>query len=187
MNREAEKTQASAIPRVNQTEKPRPTYFQWMRLGCALHFGILFVLLPGVIAFAVFQTYMRQLRYEPVQGTVVKSLAEPCEDGMFSPTITFSYTVDRRKYWQGKYRDDFGRMCTKKQKVEALLAQYPPGSTVDAWYDPEAPSLAVIDRSMGMMQYGVLIILGGFSVILALAWWFQRLNRARAVNGGPLI
>ena len=159
---------------MDDNEPKRRTYLQWVLLGSGLHLGVLFILVAGMMGYIVLQSTLRQTRYEPVQGKILRSIAEPCPDGMFTPVIAFSYTVDRRRYNTGKYRDDFGDVCLNKAEVEQILAQYPPGSTIEAWYDPQQPQLAVIDRSMGMLQYGYLIVMSGFVVIFSLAWWFRR-------------
>lgn len=163
----------------------RRSYFEWVRIGFAIHVGVLVLLFGGLFGFIVFQSYLRQWRYEPVQATILKSVAEPCEDGMFTPDIQFAYTVDRRRYTGGKYRDDFGRVCLREPEVEEILQRYPQGAVIDVWYDPKNPKLAVIDRSMGWLHYGFLIVLGGFVVMVGLPiWLFKRSRRGsnEAVN-----
>ena len=131
------------------------------------------------MAFILVQSYRRQLRWEAVQGTILKSVAERCEDGLFRPDIRFSYTVNRRRYNDGKYRDDFVHVCYEKVEVDAILSQYPHGAVVDAWYDPRNPSLAVLDRSLGSVHYGLMIVMCCVVVACAFVLFSIRRHRAR--------
>jgi hypothetical protein len=48
-------------------------------------------------------------------------VAEPCEDGMFSAKVVFSYTVNRRKHFTGQLRNDFGQICRTEDEVQQIL------------------------------------------------------------------
>ena len=161
------------------------SYFEWVRIGFLLHFCVLFLLMAGLIGFIFFQSFLRQMRYEPVQGTILISKAEPCPDGMFTPKITFSYTVDRMTYTTGKYRDDGMQVCLKEAEVNELLARFPQGAVVDTWFDPNHVKLAVLDRSLGIVQKIFLIIVAGFSVILLIAMWFRHREKIKRAPVAP--
>lgn len=155
----------------------RLSFTQRVRLLVTVKLLVAFVLFGVLIGYVLFKSYIRQLRLQAVQATITTSKLEPCPDGMFSVDIRFSYTVDRLPYKSDKYRDDFGKLSLKKNEAEAILNKYPMGAQVEAWFDPEHPKYAVLDRSMGRVQNGFLIVAAGFAVILTLAYLW-RPNRA---------
>ena len=159
----------------NQNTSSR-SLLKWHAIGIGLKLTLLFGLVASVIGYVVFQSFLRQLRCEPIDATILTAKLEPCPDGMFSVDIRFAYTIERQRFTTGKYRDDFGTMCLKKDEAEEIINQYPQGRQVQAWYDPEHPKYAVLDRSLGMVHKCYLIVMGGFAVILTLAWLFRRTN-----------
>ncbi|QDU79030.1 hypothetical protein Pla110_07340 [Polystyrenella longa] len=139
----------------------------------------LFLLVGGTGGYLIFGSYIRSWSYEPVPGVITKSSLESCGMDGFAEEIRFSYQVDGKEYYQGRLREDFGKFCDKKQAIQELLDEYPVGSNVEAWYDPDQPSHAVIDRSMGQIQWVMGCVLIGFSVILLIAWLMQYSNLKR--------
>lgn len=77
------------------------TYWQWGRLGLTWQIGILLITESSLLVYVVFQTSVRRLRCEPIQGTIIKSNLKPCENGLFSVDIAFRYTVERIPYNRG--------------------------------------------------------------------------------------
>lgn len=149
------------------------SWLQRVRFMVTLKLLVVFVLVGGLIGFVMFQSYFRQHRLESVPAVIRTSRLEPCPDGMFYVDIRFSYTVDRLPFKSDMYRDDFGKLCLKKEEAEAILRHYPLGGQVEASFDPEQPDYAVLDRSMGTFQKGVLTVAGGFAVILSLMFLFR--------------
>lgn len=86
---------------------------------------------------------------------------------MYYPAVTYSYTVDGTAY--------SGNMIRLNQESSARLqdateraAQYPVGSTVTVHYNPQNPSVAVLDTSFSILLYGFIV----FSMVFtALASW----------------
>ncbi len=118
-------------------------YLQRVRFVVTLKLLVAFTVLGSLIGYVVFNSYIRQIRLESVQATITTSRLSPCPDGMVSVDIRFSFTVDRLPYNSGKYRDDFGKLCLKKDEAEVILRQYPLGAQVETWFDPEHPRCAV--------------------------------------------
>lgn len=141
------------------------TYWQWVRLGLTWQLGVLLIMVSSLLLYVVLQTTLRRLRCEPIQGTIIKSKLKPCEDDLFSVDILFRYTVDRIPYNKGKYRDDFVEQCLSEAEAKAILARYPPGQQVEAWYDPKHPKYAVLDRSMSIFHKVFLGVVGGLVVL----------------------
>jgi len=156
-------------------QQPRQlTFLQRVRLLVTVKLLLGVLLVSAVVGYVLFQSWIRQLRLEPIQATITASKLEPCPDGMFSVDIRFSYTIDRVPYRTGMYRDDFGKLCLKKEEAEAILRKYPQGAQAEAWFDPEHPKYAVLERSKGTLEMGFLIVVGGFAIILSLILFLRR-------------
>lgn len=165
------------------------TYWQWVRVGLTWQIGILLISVSSLLVYVVFQISVRRLRCEPIQATIIKSNLKPCEDGLFSVDIAFRYTVERIPYNKGKYRDDFVEQCLSEPEAKKILARYPPGQKVDAWYDPKQPKYAVLDRSMGMFDKGLLGFTGGLivlSLIVILLFIRRRIAKAPPLTNTEL-
>lgn len=87
----------------------------------------------------------------------------------FIADLKFEYWVDGQVQWLERTRSG-----TRPEMTE-VFAQYPLGKKVDVYFDPEKPSLAVIDRDQGKIVNkiatgsGVLFaLLGLYLVCLAL-------------------
>lgn len=152
-----------------------------IKIGGSAWLIIILLLLAGGIGFLVLKSYFRSRSFEPVSGVIIKSVMIPCESevGGFHADIRFSYTVDRREYFDGRFRYDFGKMCERKETVQALIDQYPQGKKVDAWYDPNSPKMAVIDRSLGKPEKVFLAVMGGFLLFFLIVWRMQVANERR--------
>lgn len=141
----------------------------------------IFLLLVSGIGFVAFGPLVRTWSYEPIAGVIVQSKMEYCgmELSGYSEEIRFAYTVGDREYFDGRLRQDFARMCEPKETIAAILERYPEGSTVQGWYDPKRPEVAVITRTPGTMQWVFIAVLGGFLFIFACIWGIQRSNARR--------
>ena len=139
------------------------------------------ILILGIIGFIVFRPTALMWNYQPIDGVIIQSDMESCGgagDGYY-PVVKFSYSIGDRTYLSGDLRRDFARMCYSKQEAAELLKQYPVGTPVHSWFDPDKLRIAVIDRSFGAIQWGVFLVAGGFMVILLLAALFVRSNRIK--------
>jgi len=139
------------------------------------------LLILGIIGFIVFRPTALMWNYQPIDGVIIQSDMESCGgagDGYY-PVVKFSYSIGDRTYLNGDLRRDFARMCHSKQDAVELLKQYPVGTPVDGWYDPDKPRIAVIDRSLGAIQWGFLLVAGGFAAILSFAAFSVRRNQRR--------
>jgi hypothetical protein len=68
------------------------------------------------------------------------------EDGpdthSYSPRITYRYTVAGQTYQSNRY--SFGASTPNRRSAEEIVASYHPGTTINAHYNPEKPSEAVL-------------------------------------------
>ena len=151
------------------------------KISALVWFMALFLLVAGGVGFLVLNAHFRSRSFEPVSGVIIKSVLQPCDSevGGFHADVRFSYTVNRRQYFAGRLRNDFGTMCEKKEIVQPLLDQYPVGKQIDAWYDPESPRMAVIDRSLGKPEKLFLVVIGGFMLFFVVVWRIQIANGRR--------
>ena len=114
--------------------------------------GCLFVLL--VIALGGWHMYQLTRVWESSDwqkstGLVVSSTSVPGTLVSFVsyPEVEYTYTVKEQRYksqnlaWGSAYR------LTRTGAAQAA-ARYPVGTQVDIYYDPDAPSDAVLDRSL---------------------------------------
>lgn len=171
MNRPCDHTAADSGPRSNWLERVRDN--SW------IGFLGLFLFLGTVVGYFIFGSTIRSLRYLPVEGRVLESGMEPCDSNGFMEQIRFAYFVDGREYRDGRLRIDWGKFCDREEAIQAILKNYPAGQQVQGWYDPQNPSLAVIDRSPGQLQWIFAGVLCGFGAILMIAWMFHRSEQNR--------
>lgn len=100
------------------------------------------------------------LQWPSVQGTVLSSelvLDSSGEASTYTPTVTYAYVVNGRPLTCAKVQ--YSSTTSKK-----VLAKYPKGSAVQVFYDPQAPSTAVLERggsTRGMMFGGIAVAVGG--------------------------
>lgn len=169
----------------DRQQPKRLSFLQRVRLLITLKLLLGFLIVSAVVGYVLLQSWIRQLRLEPVQATITMSKLEPCPDGMYSVDIRFSYTIDRVPFRTGKYRDDFRKLCLRKEEAEAILRKYPQGARVEAWFDPKHPKYAILDRSMGTLQKGYLIVVGCFAVIFSIILFLRRRQqRSLPFQGG---
>ena len=62
------------------------------------------------------------------------------------PDIVFRYSVGAESFTSRRFGPK--TMCAEKDYVDRLVAQFPPGKSVDAWYDKKSPRFAVLSRKM---------------------------------------
>ncbi len=133
------------------------------------------LLLATIIGGYMFLPWFETRGFQAIEGTIAKSEMKSCgEPGMYHEAIRFSYTVDGHKYLNGRLRKDFALMCEGEKKIQEILDQYPVGAKVNAWYNPNVPSVAIIDRSLGTMQKIFLAVFSAFVGFFLLIWWGAR-------------
>ncbi len=157
------------------------TYLNWLKINSTSWIILHLLLILGISGFIVFWSTAQMWNYQPIEGVIVQSKMESCGgtgDGYY-PVVKFSYLIGERTYVDGDLRRDFAKMCYSKQEVSEQLNRYLIGTVVQGWYDPDNPRIAIIDRSLGTIQWGFLIVAGGFATIFSLAALFARSNRIK--------
>jgi hypothetical protein len=82
----------------------------------------------------------------------------------YKPNVQFQYLVDGRIYRSKKF--SFGQSTfAKRSSAEKIANRYPGGSTVDVWYKPQEPGIAVLEPGGGWTTSFVLL---GVGVVFAM-------------------
>ena len=148
-----------------------------LAIGCVTVF--LLMLVVGFCGFGGWGVYQQfRVRYFlPVQGEVTHSEVEVNRDSdgsTFYPDIRFRYTVDGQIHDTGQYSiqviSSSGR--SGKQKV---VRRYPVGSKVEAWYDPDQPEVAVINKSFSFFPV-IFLALGVIVLGIIIGIWVRRIK-----------
>ena len=146
-------------------------------IGCVTVF--LLMLVVGFCGFGGWGVYQQfRVRYFlPVQGEVTHSEVEVNRDSdgsTFYPDIRFRYQVAGQQHDTGQYRiqviSSSGR--SGKQKV---VRRYPVGSKVEAWYDPDQPEVAVINKSFSFFPV-IFLAIGVIVLGLVIGHWVWRIG-----------
>lgn len=74
----------------------------------------------------------------------------------YYPSITYRWTVNGQTYTGSQYQiganaDSYYR--AEREKAEAEVAKYPAGTAIPVYYDPDAPSTAVLVRDVSAGVY----------------------------------
>lgn len=94
------------------------------------------------------QTFAHE-NFQPVQARVLEAeVNSRTRDNRTSyrPSIRYRYEVDGKGYKTRRY-SYYNNSSRSKSDIEAIVAEYPVGGTVTAYYNPENPKRAVLDNS----------------------------------------
>ncbi len=130
-------------------------------------FGVLLLAVAMYFTYAIHWSVWRQneahRRFRPVTAEVVSARVRSTSAGTGSsrttsyiPEIEYRYTVEGRQYTSDKFRF-MGAGHGSYGSAAAVANAYPVGKAIPAYYDPDDPAVAVLDRSpIGTtMLYGV--------------------------------
>lgn len=81
----------------------------------------------------------------------------------YSIDITYRYTVDGKQYESKRYDCNAFTSSSGRSGKEAVVAQYPAGSSTFCYYDPSNPSMAVLNR-----DFSLATLVGLFPLIFVL-------------------
>ena len=147
---------------------------------------ILFVLvavaiLTGVGGWFLYNDWRVNNEFLPVEATIITSEVGVHSDSdgtTYYPDIAFSYEVDGNLYSSGNYRND-GVSSSGRSSKQRIVRQYAVGSKHEAWYDPQKPSVAVLNRDYGLFGF----IFGGIGIaipLIGIVVMVTRAGRARS-------
>ncbi len=143
-------------------------------------FVFLFLSVGLFITYAIVWSGYRQNdahnRFQQVTAHVVSSRVTSSSSGSgsnrttsYQPVITYRYTVEGHEYESKQYHF-FGRGHSTWESADQVASAYPVGKEITAYYDPDDPSVAVLDRSpvnMTLIYTGAAIFWGVVAGLIA--------------------
>jgi hypothetical protein len=131
----------------------------WLLIGG----GVIAVLFP----FVTWNRVRASRRWPSVQGRITESrLDRNPRSGSggysYTPRVRFSYAVDRQEY-ESSQINFWGVVGGSEGTARRTTTRYPEGARVTVYYNPEAPSEAVLDRAFSP----IVLILPPVGVFLA--------------------
>lgn len=126
------------------------------------------ILLPvGLLILAVSLFLGRQQQasvgWPSVEGRVINTYLEEYRDAeqevSYTPRIIYEYRLDGQTYTSQQIAFGIEQSYGSQNRAGDVLDEFPVGSPVTVYYDPDNPGNAVLDRSTGRNTF--FIILGG--------------------------
>ncbi len=121
----------------------------------------------GVLGNSVYRSLDAQRRYAATTGTVLASRVQEHsgKSTSYGFDIRYRYVVNDQSLESQRYT--FGALSSSDgyQHANALVNQYPPGSTIRVYYDPQKPSEAVIDRVLNPVMGFLFLFLQPFILV----------------------
>jgi hypothetical protein len=143
-------------------------------LACFVFFICVVVLLAGLV---ILVPQFKAIGYKPVHATVIESrvLSPKTDENLktYKAKVRYSYEVDGKQYESSKvrYYPLIRQWFTDGKGIaEETVSTYGKGVWTTAYYDPDDPSVAVLDSSITMMALGMTIVplfIGFFVIWLA--------------------
>lgn len=88
----------------------------------------------------------------------------------YFPDITYQYTVNGTTYQNNRFWNE-SLSINQLPKIEALVAQYPPGTPVPVYYNPTNPKDAFLQRISGGStgnNIGLIAVAGALLVVIVI-------------------
>jgi hypothetical protein len=147
-------------------------------------FGVFWCLLVGVFTLVLRSSASKsedaERRFRPVQASILSSRVDTRrstgkdEHWMHRPAVRFAYEVDGRRHESETYGFD-DTSSSDRGYAERVVARYPAGRSVTAWYDPERPVVAVLEKAVaGPVAFGLFFMRpfwAAGAILLFMAGW----------------
>lgn len=120
--------------------------------------------------FSLYQISMAARTYDwaRAEGLVLRSSAYRASGGGVTPFVLYEYEVAGARY-EGK-RVAYGKVYTERS-ARRVAGKYSKGRKVTVYYDPDRPSVSVLERG-GSLGIGVFLALGVGGVFMG--FWARR-------------
>ena len=102
-----------------------------------------------------------------VQSKVVSHLDSESNQTMYSPSITYRYTVNGKEFTSSSYAF-VSSSSSRPDFAEKVVSSYPSGKQVVVFYNPENPYKAVLTRNSTKLIY-IPHVMGGIFLLLGIA------------------
>ena len=125
-------------------------------------FGGAFIFVPGIfalvgIALAINQRHVIKT-YQPIQAIVLSRHIATISDrhgDTYKPVVRYAYTINGNRYTS--QRVNIMQDSASYSWAERVVDRYPVGRKCKAWYDPQRPQEAVLDRSASFIPSGLML------------------------------
>lgn len=127
-------------------------------------------LLIGIVLWGQARQMQAHRTFHPTQGKIIENRLETSTGGRTPsthPLIRFRYEVNGRSY-ESTTLSLGGKTFGGRGDMSAYVSKYPRGATVEVYYDPADPSVAILDRTVDSVAYPLLVgagfILAGLAI-----------------------
>ncbi len=161
---------------------------------------VLAVVALGTVAFGGYDYLQQTEAVEDavaVEATVIEAGVERVDvrRGVeYEPRIEFRYEYGGATYTSDSLGpSSFSRSYQSRSAAESAIGEYPPGSTVTAYVDPDAPSEGFLERDPSLRGPVIVLLLGGGGLLVVgldavgaqTPGWDTQLRAETAVDGLP--
>lgn len=105
-----------------------------------------------------------------LESRLAEEIHTPNTPVNFIPVIRYRYEVAGRSHESARVRR-IDTKSSRRQKMEVLLAQFPPGAEATAWVNPADPTDAVLVRDKRTAIYSIwfpaIFVVGGLGIALS--------------------
>lgn len=137
--------------------------------GCAVGFWLFWTSIVGVFDLVLSYQLVQQLRtysFVPVEAVLEECRIEVNSDGegtSYEPKVRYRYEVAGQQYTSDRLR--FTAMAFGESSARAMLPATPVGGKLSAFYNPAAPSTAVLKPGFYLIDLVVPIFLLPFNAL----------------------
>ncbi len=128
----------------------------------ALLFGGAFIFVPGIFALVGIVLAINQRHviktYQPIQAIVLSRHIATISDrhgDTYKPVVRYEYMVSGHRYTS--QRVNIMQDSASYSWAERVVDRYPVGRKCKAWYDPQKPQEAVLDRTASFIPSGLML------------------------------
>ncbi len=162
------------------------------RMGWQVYvFAASCLFLIGAPTFIIARQLFWRFGYVEVRAQVIASEVKTYYNRQnrlrFAPSIRYRYERNGRTFECSRFRTS-GSGSARREDAVALLAAYPPGSYVDAFVNPLAPSNAWLERRLELWPFALLLleVSAVWALLRALAKEGARQRLARSGQRGDV-
>lgn len=112
---------------------------------------------------------IRILTWPSVEALIVSAtIEEEYNEGVcYRSKITYRYLIDEHEFTSSRIRIGPERLSGSQKFPQKVIAKYPAGTRVRAWYSPKDPSRSVLERGA---NFSIVFLIFGAYVFIVSAW-----------------
>jgi len=168
-----------------------------MSIGCAIFAGLFWSAITltcdGLVGWAAARQ-TQATGFPTTSGRITQSSVESHRGGKggtsYNAKIKYAYQVAGKNYVGDRYR--FGQVSSSDGNARRIVDSLPVGRTVDVFYSPNDPSIAVLKTGLEGMDLFLAMLLMPFNLIMLGIWsyaalWLWRGGRPALAGGAKVI